>query len=412
MRGAGVSARTLACCLALTLAGCSTTRERSDEAAQRSDGSEPTTGASAPASSGPSSPAEDPSAASSGYAVPHPGPLTRSLLTADLLVTSSTTISGSVRRRVGEVPGVTAVIPLSLASLSANGRTLTVAAADPGEFRRFTPVQSAQSDAVWSRVADGEVGVDPSLPRRLEDPKGYLRLGAAETSPALHIGAYAPMVTQISAVVNHKRARQLGFPEANALLVSTGTLTPSAVTGRLRRVLEPGTTLETLALEFDLDAPRTAVLSGRSVSSAVGSFRYVAHEDGTITPDRDWVREYVRRETVPILGPVTGNKGMLPQLRAALQEVVDEGLADRIHRGEYGGCYVPRFIAHDQAKGLSLHSWGMAVDLNVPGNRRGTAGQLDRQVVQIFKSWGFAWGGDWNYTDPMHFEMDRVVRAG
>jgi hypothetical protein len=54
----------------------------------------------------------------------------------------------------------------------------------------------------------------------------------------------------------------------------------------------------------------------------------------------------------------------------------------------------------------------MAVDLNVPGNLRGTLGQLDRRVVAIFEKWGFAWGGNWSYTDPMHFEMNRVVEVG
>ena len=47
----------------------------------------------------------------------------------------------------------------------------------------------------------------------------------------------------------------------------------------------------------------------------------------------------------------------------------------------------------------------------MPGNQRGTAGEMDRGVVAIFKKWGFAWGGDWNYTDPMHFEMNAVVDA-
>jgi hypothetical protein len=103
---------------------------------------------------------------------------------------------------------------------------------------------------------------------------------------------------------------------------------------------------------------------------------------------------------------------MLPQLRSALAEVQRSGLSGAIHPGEYGGCYVPRFIAHNPANGLSLHTWGMAVDLNVPGNLRGTVGEMDRRVVAIFKKWGFAWGGDWSYTDPMHFEMDRVVRVG
>ena len=30
-------------------------------------------------------------------------------------------------------------------------------------------------------------------------------------------------------------------------------------------------------------------------------------------------------------------------------------------------------------------------------------------MVAIFKRWGFAWGGDWGYTDPMHFEMNAIV---
>ncbi|MFL6693147.1 MAG: M15 family metallopeptidase, partial [Ramlibacter sp.] len=70
-----------------------------------------------------------------------------------------------------------------------------------------------------------------------------------------------------------------------------------------------------------------------------------------------------------------------------------------------------RYIAYDPAKGLSLHTWGIAIDLNVPENQRGTVGRMNRQVVQIFKRWGFAWGGDWHYTDPMHFELAKVVRA-
>ena len=147
-----------------------------------------------------------------------------------------------------------------------------------------------------------------------------------------------------------------------------------------------------------------------SVSDAVGTFKYTDNGDGTITPESSWVHEYIRTESVPILGQVTCNKGMLPQLRGALTEIVQLGLASSIHPDEYAGCYYPRYIGRDASNGLSLHSWGIAVDLNVPGNQRGTVGEMDRRVVAIFKKWGFAWGGDWNYTDPMHFEMDRVVR--
>jgi hypothetical protein len=149
-----------------------------------------------------------------------------------------------------------------------------------------------------------------------------------------------------------------------------------------------------------------AQLTGTSAD--FGSFSYTYTADGSIQPDPGWVSQYIRTESVPILGSVTCHKLMIPQLRAALQQVVDAGLADQIHPGEYGGCYVPRFIASDPSNPVSLHTWGIAIDLNVPGNQRGTVGEIDPRVVSIFKSWGFAWGGDWGYTDPMHFELARL----
>jgi hypothetical protein len=403
MRRAGVAAcaAVAALCGALAVAGCST-----------ADGElEPTSGGQRPSGSPSSSRA--PQAGDDCCAVRAPGPLHRSVLTADVLVTASRPLSAARRSRIGSVPGVVAGMPLSVAALSVDGRTLTVAGADPATFRRFTPVATAESVAVWRRVAGGEIAVDPSLPTKLADLRGYLRLGTVATAPAVHIGAYAPLVrhSQISVVVNARRARQLGMPQHNAMLLSTGVHDPAAVVRRLRSVVGAGATVTTLALQFDVPPVGTAVLSGGSVTRAVGTFTYTPHADGSVSPDPEWVRRYIRRETVPILGTVTCNKGMLPQLRAALDEVVAQGLSGSIHASEYGGCYVPRFIGHNPASGLSLHSWGIAVDLNVPGNLRGTAGQLDRRVVAIFERWGFAWGGRWRYTDPMHFEMNRVVRV-
>ena len=78
----------------------------------------------------------------------------------------------------------------------------------------------------------------------------------------MHIGAYAPLVKQISAVVNDKRGEQLGLPRDNALLVSTGELTPSTVMASSRRSVGPGITMQTLALEFNVDVQQTAVLTG------------------------------------------------------------------------------------------------------------------------------------------------------
>ena len=72
---------------------------------------------------------------------------------------------------------------------------------------------------------------------------------------------------------------------------------------------------------------------------------------------------------------------------------------------------MPRFIASDPSEGSSFHTFGTAIDLNVPGNQRGTVGTIDRAVVKIFDRWGFNWGGTWHYTDPMHFELARIVKV-
>ena len=426
-RGVRVRSRVAVACLttvALTLLAACSDAEGRDAGPVAADAS-PGTGEGARASEGtgdggPGAPADPVTGdapevgevpADGDFSVPDPGVWEGPQATADVLITSTDTIPAAVRRRIAGLQGVDEVLPFSYAALSSQGRTLTIAAADPGELRRFTRIEVGQTDAVWSRVAGGEVAVDPELGRKVERPKGYLTLGTQEDAPEVHIGAYAPTVKSISAVVNPVRGAQMGMPEANALLVDTGDLTPSVLTGKMRKILGKEVSLQVLALEFDVKVLQTAVLTGTSAAQAVGSFSYRPLPDGRVVPDPRWVAANIRTEEVPILGRVTCHRVMLPQLRAVLTEVVQRGLADKIHPDEYAGCYYPRYIGYDPAKGLSLHSWGIAVDLNVPGNQRGTVGEMDREVVKIFKKWGFAWGGDWNYTDPMHFELERIVRA-
>jgi len=352
------------------------------------------------------------------FAVEPPGPF-EGLHRSDVLITATESLPDEVVERIRDVAGVQAALPISVGSASINGRTLTVAAVDPGAFRAFTPDVTARADFVWERVAGGELAVDNDLDKRLIGKRNMIQLGSDEDSPVVHIGAFAPLITAspntptekpvIQVVMNDRRGEQLGIQEQNALIVDTGLPTPSKLEDAFEKILGDEAAINTLAIEFG-NLGQSAVLTGESVSDAVGTFKYTSNADGTINPDPAWVKGYIRTEEVPILGSVTCNKGMLPQLRGALTEIQRVGLADEIHPDEYAGCYYPRYINRDPAYGLSLHSWGIAVDLNVPGNQRGTVGEMDRGVVAIFKKWGFAWGGDWNYTDPMHFEMAKVVR--
>ena len=155
--------------LALLVTGCAGTVEPVVPLAAGGSSAPPVT------ASGQATPAEP------SYAVPAPGPLEKPLLTADVLITGSRTLPDRLITDIAAVPGVAAAIPLSVASAPVDERTLTVAAVDPAAFRRFTPVGSAQADAVWERVAGGEVALDPAVGKKLEEPGGMVRLGNQES---------------------------------------------------------------------------------------------------------------------------------------------------------------------------------------------------------------------------------------
>jgi len=345
-----------------------------------------------------------------------PGPLKGAMLSSDVLVYSQNSLDKSTIAKIKAIKGVDAVEPMSMGSFFVAERQVTYAAVHPDTFRRFASPGTAATQAVWDRVAGGEIAVDPTIGRQLEQNDGYMRLGNQTSAETIHIGAYAKILnslgrSRIDAIVNYKWADKLpGIRPDNAMLVAMGEASPASILKQLKAYTGQKAQIEILAQNPDLGALQTALLTGGSVAKAVGSFSYRANSDGTVTPDPAWVAAKITTEVMPIIGRVTGNRVMLPQLRAALSEVVTLKLSKSIYH--YDGCYVPRFIAHDPSKGLSFHTFGTAIDLNAADNGRGGPGKMDRRVVAIFKRWGFAWGGDWHYTDPMHFELAELKRPG
>ena len=347
-----------------------------------------------------------------GHAVDPPGPRRGALGLADVLVYNDSSLSSSTVDAIRHLPGVQSVETLSLAQVPIENRVITVAAVDPSTYRNFTPAASAETQAVWDRVAGGELAIRPELRKKLPlDDEGYLRLGSEKDAVRVHIGAFAPQIEgAVDAVVNESWIPTLHMQQGNALLVTTGKTAPETVRKPIERIAGDGASVQMLdavaRYGLDPDVQQTAFVVG-TIADAVGTFHYTVLGGGRIAPDPAWVASHITTQSVPILGNVTCNRLIFPQLTAALNEVVARGLAATIHPSEYAGCYYPRFIAGTTS--LSNHSFGLALDLNTPGNQRGTAGEMDRTVVSIFKKWGFAWGGDWHYTDPMHFEMNALV---
>ncbi len=144
------------------------------------------------------------------------------------------------------------------------------------------------------------------------------------------------------------------------------------------------------------------VLPNALVKEMFGDFQ-IKEKDGTwIITEPKWREENIERIEMPIIGRATCHRLMWEPLRGALNQIEAEGLAGTLSKEEFrtsGGCYAPRRISRFDAGGsISRHAWGIAIDINTK------SGYVPR-VVEIFNSWGFAWGGTWTSPDEMHFEL-------
>ena len=126
--------------------------------------------------------------------------------------------------------------------------------------------------------------------------------------------------------------------------------------------------------------------------------------DDWIRLDPGFLRRNIRTARVPLLGSVSCHRKMIPALRAAMAELVGRGLGRLVDAGDYAGCYAPRRIRPGGA--MSLHAWGLAVDLNARANPHGGRSAQDRRLVRTMERHGFTWGGNFpTLPDPMHFEF-------
>jgi hypothetical protein len=326
-------------------------------------------------------------------------------LRPDVLVTGTTALTPT------EVHKVIALAPGSVAYSTGNvhlaGKIVHVASVDPATFRRFAAAGTAESTAVWQTVANGGVIASHDLAKRLGLQLGKQVQLVGPRTLDLRLGALATTgIPATDLVVDAQTGRSLGIVKPTAVLLNAGKKDPASLASKVRELT--GATAEVNLLTAPAANP-VAFLTGSRAAKAFGAFSYTFFPDGTIQPDAAWVANNIESATVPILGRVTCHRLMIPQLRGALQDVVNAGLASSLHT--YDGCYVPRFIERNPSHAISLHTWGIAIDMDAATNYRGIKGTMDPRVVTIFKRWGFRWGGDWTYTDPMHFEIGALLNS-
>lgn len=161
------------------------------------------------------------------------------------------------------------------------------------------------------------------------------------------------------------------------------------------------------------------ILSDDEVRGLFGGFDYVVKDNGQIEIAREWIVENIRPVYIPQLqgiktygghissGNIHCNYKIHEPLKDAFDEIEGLGFAEDVIF--WGGSFNPRLIRGSTDR-ISRHAWGIAFDLNPQYNQYGkepaAVGENGTvlNLIDVFKKYGFTWGGLFTRKDGMHFE--------
>ena len=98
------------------------------------------------------------------------------------------------------------------------------------------------------------------------------------------------------------------------------------------------------------------------------------------------------------------NKDMVAPLGQAFKNLIATGHVSEIKT--WDGCFNIR--KKRALTSMSLHSWGIAVDINAFENQLNQIPKLTPGFVKCFTDAGFDWGGTWTRKDGMHFQLAKI----
>ncbi len=354
-----------------------------------------------------------------------PVPKVRILGASTLLVWTPRGLPAWFDRRVAALPGVEHAVGVWSGTLWArsakapNGATaiplprgmsvpIEVSAADLGSL---APFLAPADRSILPALAAGQAALGSTA-------ASVLGLGLGAT---LQIGANPLSVAGVlpdqsvgaaEALVSLDTGRRLGIArERYAIVAAAPGAGTNRIAARIRALLPTGLPVQMRAPgETPWFRQGDAVLPPVVLDELFGSFAARPLSRGRIAVDPTWVAGNIVAVRLPLLGWVRCNRAIVPQLVGAFREIEREGLGHLIDRRGYGGCYRPA-VTHpnDPQAGISHHTWGIAIDLNLPANRLGQTPHQDPRLVEIMERWGFGWGGRWLVPFGAQFE---VVRLG
>lgn len=98
------------------------------------------------------------------------------------------------------------------------------------------------------------------------------------------------------------------------------------------------------------------------------------------------------------------NRDMVTPLTTAFSNLISRNFVHELKT--FDGCFNIR--KKRALSSMSLHSWGLAVDVNASWNGLNKEPNLTAGFVKCFTDAGFDWGGTWQRKDGMHFQLSKI----
>lgn len=116
------------------------------------------------------------------------------------------------------------------------------------------------------------------------------------------------------------------------------------------------------------------------------------------------VPENLRKGRIPLR--IYCNKLMVEPLTKAFENLIKTNYVDELKT--FDGCFCIRKKRGNSS--MSIHAWGLAIDVNASTNQFGKKPTLSAGFVKCFTDAGFVWGGNWEKPDGMHLQLREISK--
>ena len=265
------------------------------------------------------------------------------------------------------------------------------------------------TDVLSQTIASGKAALThTSAALRHMGVGGTLTVASGAVRRAFTVGAVVPddVGRGKELIVPASGAKGLGLTGTRSIITWIAADGSTETIDAIRRATGGVLARVHVGLDTPPDPAEGPTLSFADVKRIFGEFTFKPRNGLYVAVDRSWMDAFIVKTRVPVLGLITCNRRLLPQLTGAMRELQARGLAGLVRTSN--GCFSPRMQVGNSYE-LSRHAYGIAVDINAGTNRYGDPPAQDPRLVEVMQRWGFTWGGRWLIPDGMHFEFVRFV---